>query len=84
MRSAAPTAIASSINAAGRSLPNDAAIRVRRALPPSVPTTAPAMPSTPPTTHLPALLPIVAPLSAPSRTRAANCGGTLRLGVVGS
>ena len=61
MRNAPPIATASSMNAAGRSLPNSFARRARNACPPSVPITAPAMPASNPATSAPLAAPIAAP-----------------------
>ena len=72
---APPSASASSVKAAGRSLPKAVAIRARRARPPSVPATAPRAPATRPPTREPPETPIAAPLSAPVTMRAPNCGG---------
>jgi hypothetical protein len=53
--------------------------------PPSVPITAPIAPATmPPIQIARQVMPIAAPQKAPLTTRVMNCGGTLRLGVLGS
>src|SRR6476660_9268281 len=77
-------AAASSMTAAGKSLPNAFANRPRIAAPPYVPKTAPITPASRPNITEPEAALTVAPTSAPLRIRAINCGGTLRLAVFGS
>src|SRR5262249_15492807 len=82
--SAAPMATASSMKAAGRSLPNAFASRARKARPPRVPIIAPTVPAISPPIIAPPEAPTAAPESAPVATRAPNWTGTVRLGVDGS
>ena len=55
----------------------------RALAPPNVPATAPTAPTSAPMVAISAAPPIVAPHSAPEASRAPNCGGTVRLGVLG-
>jgi Transketolase, pyrimidine binding domain len=82
--SAPPSAIASSMKAAGRSLLNAAANRARKACPASVPITAPARPAIIPPTIVPPAVPTAAPETAPVTMRPPNPRGAVRLGVDGS
>src|SRR6476620_642976 len=84
IRKAPPIAIASSMSAAGRSLPNAEASRARNAYPPIVPITAPRIPAISPARSAPRDAPIAAPDRAPETIRAPNGPGALRLGVVGN
>src|SRR6185312_14411226 len=84
IRKAPTMAMASSISAAGMSLPNAVAMRPRSSAPPKVPITAPTIPATSPPISDPPAVPITAPLKPPDTNRAPNCTGTLRLGVCGS
>src|SRR5438876_31354 len=77
-------ATASSMKAAGGSLPKPAASLERASAPPSVPMTAPMAPAIRPPMVAPAVAPITAPEKAPVTMRAPNCCGTLRLGVDGN
>src|SRR5207244_7501512 len=81
MANAAAIATASSMKAAGGSLPNVAASFARAARPPRVPITAPTIPATAPRTSDPADAPIAPPESAPVTIREQNCTGTVRGGV---
>ena len=77
-------ATASSMKAAGRSLPKVFASRARNARPPKVPITAPVIPARIPLTITPLAAPTAAPEKAPIAIRAPNWTGTVRLGVEGS
>src|SRR5262249_17996449 len=72
IKRAAPIVTASSMKAAGRSLPNSAASRPRNAWPPRVPITAPAIPAKIPPAIEPIPATIAPPERAPVKMRPAN------------
>ena len=85
IQTAAEIALASSINAAGRSRPPNALANLARSSEkPKVPATAPTPPAIMPPNALPPTRPSVAPQNAPLKIRAMNPLGALRLGVFGS